>query len=488
MSPAAVSTQTPSQADESLKTAAGLVASAAVITALVLAAAALGTSILGVPTYFGGGVDSRLGAQVARDFLADQAAESTALSNGDPSALNNHLTGNALVDVSQQISDQSAAGAQPAVTLQPGSLTVLEAQDPVDPSLVLEVEEDGTRSVVTPGGANEAPTEQSISFHGNFWLRKDSSGRYLIADQSIQNQPASFLPALSVIAAAFAAVAIVAVLRRRQRVGRPLTAIALPTTLVAEQAAPVEVPAAESAASVAETAIRTFGALHVQEGGKDWAPALLSRPVTAFVWLRLLVAAIQDPLSRLTRDEIARQASPGVGRDVQLKRLRNFVGRGLKEMPTALSERILVEPDALGFRLDGCAVDALELLRVSRELGNRSRLNGDELAHVASVVRDSRGPFLPEFEAIEDIATDRHPTCTELVRGLRDQLVDKRVDLAFLLADAYLKNGDAVQAIAVLEPAIADRPQRQDLATRLSQAYREAGRDAEAANLEAKKA
>jgi hypothetical protein len=462
--------------------------SAVLIAAVAVAAAALGTSILGVPTYFGAGVDSKLGSQVARDFLADQAAESTALSNADPGALNGHLTGNALVDVSQQISDQSVAGTPPGVTLQPGSITVLEAQDPVDPSLVFEVQEDGVRSVVTPGGANEAPTEQSISFHGNFWLRKDSSGRYLIADQSIQNQPASLLPALSVIAAAFVVVGIVAVLRRRQPPGRPLPAVAPPIKSAAEHAAPVEVPAVAVSAPAAGTAIRTFGALRVQDGEKDWAQALLTRPVTGFVWLRLLVAAIQDPSSRLTRDEIARQASPGVGRDVQLKRLRNFVGRGLKEMPTVLRERILVEPDALGFRLDGSVVDALELLRTSRELGNRSELNGDELAYVASVVRDSQGPFLPEFEAIEDIATDRHPTCTQLVRGLREQLVDKRVELALLLADSYLKNGDAVKAIGVLEPAIADRSQRQDLVARLSQAYRQAGRDAEAAKLEAQKA
>ena len=460
--------------------------SAVLIAAVAVAAAALGTSILGVPTYFGAGVDSKLGSQVARDFLADQAAESTALSNADPSALNGHLTGNALVDVSQQISDQSAAGTPPAVTLQPGSITVLEAQDPVDPSLVFEVQEDGVRSVVTPGGANEAPTEQSISFHGNFWLRKDSSGRYLIADQSIQNQPASWLPALSVIAAAFVVVAIVAVLRRRQRPGPPASAVTPPIKSVTEQVASVEAPAASAPA--AGTTIRTFGALRVQDGEKDWAQALLSRPVTGFVWLRLLVAAIQDPSSRLTRDEIARQASPGVSREVQLKRLRNFVGRGLKEMPTALRERILVEPEALGFRLDGSAVDALELLRTSRELGARSELNDEELAHVASLVRDSQGPFLPEFEAIEDIATDRHPTCTQLVRGLREQLVDKRVELALLLADSYLKKGDAVKAIAVLEPAIADRSQRQDLVARLSQAYRQAGRDAEAAKLEAQKA
>ena len=484
-----VAGQTATTSGDRLRTGAGLLVSALLLAILIVASAALGTSILGVPTYYASGVDSRLGAQVARDFLTDQDAEATALSNADPSALNNRLIGNALSDVNQQISDLSASGSSPpAVTFQPSSITVLQAQDPSDPSLVLEVQEDGTKSVVTSGGPNTAPTQQTIGFHGNFWLRKDTGGRYLIADQIIQNQPASPLPAIAVTGAALVAVALLAVLvarQRRQRLAPATGPLAVPTGQQARQ--PDEVPAAEPTGPGPATVIRTFGRLHVHNGGSDWAHTLLSRPVTGFVWLRLLIAAIQDPLSRPSRDEIARQSSPpGLSRDVQLKRLRNVVAKGLREMPAPLSQRIVVEPDFMAFRLDDCSVDAIELLEISRDVENRSQMTPARAARADRVLAACQGTFLPEFEGIEEIVTDRHPTCTVLVSELRSSLIDKRVGLALRLGDHYLQGGQAAKAIAILERAIADRGERKDVADRLSAAYRAAGREAEAKKLEAK--
>jgi hypothetical protein len=208
--------------------------------------------------------------------------------------------------------------------------------------------------------------------------------------------------------------------------------------------------------------------------------------VTGFVWLRLLLAAISAPSPRVGRDEVARQARPGLSRDVQLKRLRNVVGKGLREMPAALGDRILVEPEVLSFRLDGCSIDALDLLGLGAELSQGAQLRGSQVTRVQRVVQACQGTFLPEFEAIEDLATDRHPTCTGLVSELRELLVNKRVDLALLLADAHLQAGRPMQAIAVLEPALNDRSARKDLAARLAAAYRGAGRDAEAKALDAR--
>jgi len=140
----------------------------------------------------------------------------------------------------------------------------------------------------------------------------------------------------------------------------------------------------------------------------------------------------------------------------------------------------------MGFRLDGCAVDAIDLLAVSAGLSGRNQLSSAQASRVQRVLQACQGAFLPEFEAIEDLATDRHPTCTELVHDLRELLVNRRVDLAALLADAHLGAGRPVQAIGVLEPALADRHERKDLADRLALAYRAAGRDAEARALEAR--
>src|SRR5579859_5544309 len=110
-----------------LQLAAGWAISALLLATLIVAAAALGTSILGVPTYYGNGVDAVLGAQVARDFLADQEAEAAALSSGDQSPLGGHFTDSALSDVIQRASELSASGHPPTVSFQPSSITVLRA-------------------------------------------------------------------------------------------------------------------------------------------------------------------------------------------------------------------------------------------------------------------------------------------------------------------------------------------------------------------------
>jgi hypothetical protein len=466
-----------------------LAISVVLLAIVIVAVVALGTTLLGVHTNYGNGISSSLGGPVARDFLTDQGAEATALSNGDQSVLGGHLTDSALTDVIQQISNQSGSGTPPTVSFQPASLSILRAADPADPSLTIEVQEDGTKSVVTSSGPDAAPTEQAISFHGDFWLRNPSGSHYTIADQHIQTLPNSPLPAISTVVAAVLVVGVATVLVRRQRGLRPPLALApavqpaavpalIETSLVSEGSQPPT--------SAPHMIVATFGGLHIREGGQDWAQALISRPVTGFVWLRLLVAAVRNPATPVGRDEVARQASPGLSRDVQLKRLRNVIAKGLREMPPVLRDRILVMPESMSFKLEDCAVDAIELITLSAATAGRRELSLTETPRVQRVLTACQGTFLPEFETIEDLATDRHPTCTELIRELRELLTNKRVELSLLLADIHLRAGQPAQAIAVLEPALNDRRERKDLADRLAAAYRGAGREAEAKALEAR--
>jgi predicted Zn-dependent protease len=58
--------------------------------------------------------------------------------------------------------------------------------------------------------------------------------------------------------------------------------------------------------------------------------------------------------------------------------------------------------------------------------------------------------------------------------------------LILLLADSYLATSRPAEAIAVLEPAFQEQPERDDLRARLAAAYSRAGRKPEAASLEAK--
>jgi DNA-binding SARP family transcriptional activator len=434
---------------------------------------------LEVRTSYGNGVDSRLGDQVKRDFLVDQQAEAVALSKADESQLNGRLTEGALTDVVQQIHSQSGSTSPPTVSFEPSSITVLKVQDPNDPSLVIKVEEDGVKHVSTNPGPNAAPSEQTIGFHGDFWLRL-VSGRYLIADQSITTLPASYLPQIALVATGLLWVGLASVLlrRTRTRAERSAPAISPAPAAVAAESAPPQ-PAGPPRA---RTVIRTFGGLHVLEDGQDWAPALSARSVMAFFWMRILIGAIRDRSAGVMRDEISRQASPQYDRETQLKRLRNLI-YALRELPVVLRNRILAEPQTLRFDLGDCSVDALELLDLSAESAGRSLLTPAQVARVRTALDASSDPFLPEFEAVEDLATDHHPTCIELVNSVRDQLAAKRIELALVLADTYVADRKPGDAIAVLQPAFRAQPGRQDIAQRLAAAYRAAGRDAEARGL-----
>jgi hypothetical protein len=458
--------------------------SALFLAGVIVVTAAFG---LGVRASYGSGIDPGLGSQVQRDFLADQDAEAAALSKGDPSLISGRLTGNALQDVSQQM---SLSNAPPTVSFQAGSLTILQAQDPIDPTLVIEVQEDGTKTVTSSAGPSSAPIEQTIGFHGDFWMRKDSSGRYLIADQKIQNLPTSYLPAIASIAVAVVwvvlAAALVVLRRRAKPVSAPAaTGLSAAVSTVVGAAAAYE-PVEPVVGSPPEVLIRTFGGLQVHHNGKDWAGALGARPVTAFVWLRLLVASIRDPKARPPREEIGRQAKPMLDRETQLKHLRNVIYQGLPGLPPALRDRIVVEPQVMSFKLDGSEVDAIDLLAVSAEFAGRRLLSDPQVARAQRVLDASKGTFLPDFESVEDLATDHHPTCTALIRDLRELLTIKRGELAMLVADSLLATDRPDQAIMLLERIFQEQPHRTDVRARLAATYRSAGREAEASALESK--
>jgi DNA-binding SARP family transcriptional activator len=471
---AMVAESSPASSRSRLQTAAVYGFSIVVLVAVILITGALG---LGVRTTYGSGIDSRLGGQVVHDFLADQDAEAAALSNKDETLLNNRLSDSALTDVAQQIQSQGTTAISQTFGFQPASISVSRAQDPADPTLLIEVQEDGSRNVTTSTGSNAAPTEDQVSFHGVFWLRP-SSGGYTIADQSLQNQPTSYVPQIAVVAAGLLWVGLATVLLRRTRAVSSLQSIGTPIL-------PARLPPAAELTSESEPepvppkiVIRVFGGLQVLQDGKDWAPALNPRPLMSFVWRRVLLAGLEDRV--LTRSDLSRQAHPLLDRDSQLQSLRNLLHKGLRELPEPLRSRIEVEPQVLQFNLADCSVDAIELIRASAENAGRSALSSANAARIRRLVDSSRGALMPEFAAVEDFATDHHPTSASLVTDLEQKFTVKRSDLALLLANTYLAGGRPDEAVAVLEPAIQEQPGRADLVESLVAAYRATGREGEA--------
>jgi len=73
-------------------------------------------------------------------------------------------------------------------------------------------------------------------------------------------------------------------------------------------------------------------------------------------------------------------------RETQLKHLRNVIYQGLRELPPALRDRIVVEPQTMSFKLDGCEVDAIDLLAVSTEYAGRKLLSDPQVARAQRVL------------------------------------------------------------------------------------------------------
>ena len=273
--------------------------------------------------------------------------------------------------------------------------------------------------------------------------------------------------------------------QRRSLAPIPKLVPAFAETRVPEVTEPEDVePGPEPDVPAAEVVIRTFGGLQVRQDGKDWAGALSGRPIASFVWRRLLVGAIRDPHARPTRQEIGRQASPRHDREFQLKQIRNFIHQGLPDLPAALKDRLVVEPQVLGFKLEGAEVDAGNLLDICAECAGRAILSKTTVARGKRVLEATGGVFLPEFESVDDIATDHHPTCGDLIREVRNLLGAKRAELAIAIATSQLASNRLVAAISVLERAYAELPESNDLAASLASAYRRAGRKADADALE----
>ena len=106
-----------------------------------------------------------------------------------------------------------------------------------------------------------------------------------------------------------------------------------------------------------------------------------------------------------------------------------MLNQGLIELPAPLRSRIIAEPKVLRFNLEGCAVDALELLKLADDWGRLEVISPHQAATARRVIGASRGTFLPEFESVDNLVTSGRPTCTELIKNLRDKLTDRRARL-----------------------------------------------------------
>src|SRR5205814_6082568 len=108
----------------------------------------------------------------------------------------------------------------------------------------------------------------------------------------------------------------------------------------------------------------------------------------------------------------------------------------------------------------------------------------DQLVEEADeTLRLSTGEFLPGWDEVERRGTDPGSDVGRVVVDVRHQVVAARLGLADALARTYLARRQPGRAIPHLEEALELRPDRDELARRLVDAYELGGQRRRAARL-----
>ena len=232
--------------------------------------------------------------------------------------------------------------------------------------------------------------------------------------------------------------------------------------------------------------IRTFGRLQLLQASQDHGPALMAKKVLAFIWLYLFVRALLEPDGRVQRIVFAEEVSPGVSPTKQNKRLRNRIDDMLKrDLPTALSSRLMVNRNEIWVDLSNCSIDVVRLQEVARLCTEKhGMLTGDLIAEAHRMLDETEGEFLPGWDQIEAETNGGRGAGHEYVRSLRELAETARIDLMSALASNQMARQQPRKAIPLLEQALERQPDREDLARKLLAAYLESGQPARAAELQ----
>jgi hypothetical protein len=230
--------------------------------------------------------------------------------------------------------------------------------------------------------------------------------------------------------------------------------------------------------------IRTLGMLQIFDGDVDLAPGLASHHVSCFLWLFLLSHAVVHPDVAIQRDLLADEGSPGFDVEQQRARLRGRL-RDLMDLPTALTECIEITGETVRFKLDRGAVDVVFLRGAADEWDERpGLLPPDGITEIQGAMARYAGEYLPLWDELEERITGRRGVGGELVRSIRLLAEDAYCRLMLRLAQHHHARRDVARAIPLWEEALRRAPEREDVATLLTAAYRQTGQPTRARRLE----
>jgi hypothetical protein len=468
-----------------------------------------------------------LESEVKRHFLADQEGLARAL-GGDKLGGGDVATGQGLFKLIQIMSTNQAHHLVVAEEVQTTSLAVSTGTDAKFPPNAIVVEERGYKRDVTKSSDSGAvQSVQMLQIDNRYWMQRGVVGRYVIADWDLSEQPVAGIPSPAPSSSSTPSIAAsespaaesaspgpaiiggtgVGTSPTSARAGIDgriswgllaaglvIVGMGVAGALVSRTASfPVEgtdvgartVPFPQDPEPEAEpdrrVVIRTMGEFAVTHGGVDHAPALRRRPLQAFLWLYLLVLALEGERRQPTRHAVAEEVYPGLHASTQDERMRSLLRQRKTTLPAAIADLVRDDGKTLAFDLDSSVVDAHQLLVAAEACKTDPELRSDDLkVGVAQTLDKVHGRFLDFWEELAGQATGGHGETEALVAGLRSRLDLARTDLLLTQGRNALWRREPGAAVEPLKIARALRPERDDTAAALIEAYEAAGRQADA--------
>ncbi|MGH7877236.1 MAG: AfsR/SARP family transcriptional regulator [Candidatus Dormibacteraceae bacterium] len=232
-------------------------------------------------------------------------------------------------------------------------------------------------------------------------------------------------------------------------------------------------------------AIATLGGLKITRGEEDLTPGLLRKPTLAFIWLYLLLRALQEPGRALRRDALADEVSPGLARSEQMRRLTSQLWDLQHDLEPGLVDPLLIGRDQVRFDLERVHLDADALVKLGRRVAEAGRPGVAALVEEieAALASDGFGEFLPEADQVLERVAGSRGGSDELLRAVRERVHQARTDVVSALADHFVAAGQPLKAVRWLEPGLVWDSSGSQLASRLVRALLESGQVARAAAL-----
>jgi hypothetical protein len=230
----------------------------------------------------------------------------------------------------------------------------------------------------------------------------------------------------------------------------------------------------------------SLGRLRLRDGDEDLTPGLVRRPVLAFIWLYLLVRSTADPGIATDRATLAQELTPWLDREQQLARLRGRLHDIAEYLDPRLARMVIFDDQSVRLDLTRYSFDVTHLRSLAEEMKSAGPLLSRSLMEEATtLLEESSGEFLPEWDALEAQVAMGKGSSGEMVVQVRQDIERIRVDLLVAIADGYVAWKNPADAVRFLEEAHSRRPDLDPIARRFAEVLRAAGQPSRAKQIEA---